>query len=350
MFSPSLQCGTQHLSFLFLLSILPCILAVQVHPVARGISSDATCTTDNSHAWMDDAQGNSPCLTVAYVEAACIGNSYIQPALNVGYAYSLPNSTTESPCYCSWSSYNLMMACTLCQAPNFNSSLWTWPVWSSGCTANSSWTAEYFPSGYVLSEGMSIPSWAAFNPANWTSETFNVTDAQEVYQQYPSDIVPGTSSTLFSTSSSTASSTTSSTTSSTASSTSSSTSSSSSSSKSTDAGAISGGTVGAAAAIALLVICAYLLYRRRVYNNAYASIARSNGATTRMTRSRFGSETSTYFALGQPMSPSQQYTVYSPQSQTLYPFFQGSFSPPRTDMSIFHTAHGVQTSNAIPLV
>ncbi|OAX34854.1 hypothetical protein K503DRAFT_774100 [Rhizopogon vinicolor AM-OR11-026] len=111
------------LPFFFLLSILPCILAVQVHPVARGISSSASCTTDNVYEWMNDAQGYSPCLTVAYVEAPCAGNSYIQPSLMVNYSYSLPNSTTANECYCSWSSYNLMMACTLCQGSNFSNGL-----------------------------------------------------------------------------------------------------------------------------------------------------------------------------------------------------------------------------------
>ncbi|OJA10612.1 hypothetical protein AZE42_09932 [Rhizopogon vesiculosus] len=344
------------LPFLLLLSILPCILAVQVHPVARSISSNATCTTDNVYAWMNDEQGNSPCLTVAYVEAACIGNSYyLQPSLMVNYSYSLPNSTTANACYCSWSSYNLMMACTLCQGSEFSTSVWTQVIHlmlsklliislidglSGQVGAPLTLLGQpslYFPSGsgYVLSEGASIPVWATLNPANWTSETFNVINAQEVYQQNPSDIVPNASST------------------------SSSTSSSGSSSKSPDVGAIVGGTVGAAAFIALLAIGAYLVYRRRVYNNAYASVTRQqgtgyidrgDGTTTRMTHSRFGSETSSHFALGQSMSPSQQYTVYSPQPQTVYPSLQGSFSPPpRTDTSVY-TTHGGQTSNAIPLV
>lgn len=44
-----------------------------MHPVARGIGSDAICMGE--YQWMNSAQpeGNSPCLTVAYVEAACIG-------------------------------------------------------------------------------------------------------------------------------------------------------------------------------------------------------------------------------------------------------------------------------------
>ncbi|KAG2342668.1 hypothetical protein BDR05DRAFT_963884 [Suillus weaverae] len=96
-------------------------MAVQVHPAKRNVVSPATCIS--GYSWMNDSQGYSPCLTVAYVEAACAGNNYDQPVLNSGYSYSLPNSSTANACYCSWSSYNLMMACTICQGTN-NSVVW----------------------------------------------------------------------------------------------------------------------------------------------------------------------------------------------------------------------------------
>jgi len=230
------------------------------------------------------------------------------------------------------------MACTLCQGPNYFNSTWTWPKWASGCTTNSSWTDEYFPSssGYVLAGNASIPYWATLNPANWSYETFNYEEASNAYSQNPSNVVPGASSTPSSTSGS--------------------------SSKSTDVGAIVGGTVGAAAVLALLAIGAYMLYKRHMYRKGqYASVANQrragfidsggiDGTATRMTHSRFGSDTSTQFAPGHSLPSSQQYGVYSPQPQTAYPSMQGSFSPPpRTDTSIY-TTHGGQTSNAIPLV
>ncbi|KAG2036164.1 hypothetical protein BDR03DRAFT_960345 [Suillus americanus] len=116
-------------------------MAVQaLHPVKRNIVSPANCTSE--YSWMNDGQGDSACLTVAYVEGACSENNYDQPVLINGYSYSLPNSSTANPCYCSWSSYNLMMACTLCQG-NANTSIWEWAQWASGCTTNSSWTQEF---------------------------------------------------------------------------------------------------------------------------------------------------------------------------------------------------------------
>jgi len=328
--------------FLPIIPYISTILAVQVHPVKRNVVSAATCT--DGYSWMDDSHNYSPCATVAYVEGACTGNNYNQPVLQSGYSYSLPNSSTANPCYCSWSSYNLMMACTLCQEVD-DTAVWSWPQWASGCTTNQSWTQEYFPSGYPLAGGASIPYWATINPANWTYETFNIVNANATYQNNPSSITPGASS------------------SSSGSGSSPSFSSSGSSSKSTDVGAIVGGTVGGAAALLFLVIAAYILYRRHVYRNT--SVINQQGTTfipQSGTHNRIPSDTSNFSAsmsgslglYGQPaVSSSQQYeTSYSPQPQTAYPSLQGSYSPiPRTDMTVYttHSSNG-RPGDAIPMV
>ncbi|KAG2066765.1 hypothetical protein BDR04DRAFT_1159893 [Suillus decipiens] len=319
------------------MSIIPyisTILAVQVHPASRTVSSPATC--NDEYSWMNDANNDSACLTVAYVEAAY----YVQPVLNPGYSYSLPNATSGNQCYCSWSSYNLMMACTLCQGAN---STWqqvihlVWPEWASGCT-NQSWTEEYFPSGYVLSGNASIPAWAANDPTKWSYSTFNIIDASNIYQTNSSYITPGASP-------------------------SSSSSSSSSSPKSTDVGAIVGGTVGGAAVLLLLAVGAYLLYRRHIYRKVYVSAIHQQGTPFMSpgTHNRIPSDMS-HFApsmsgplalYGQSTSPSQQLgTAFYSQPQATYPSLQGSASPPpRTDASVYTT----QTTNgrrpdAIPMV
>ncbi|KAG1908736.1 uncharacterized protein F5891DRAFT_1180281 [Suillus fuscotomentosus] len=298
---------------------------------------------------MDDSRNYSPCTTVAYVEGACTGNNYNQPVLQSGYSYSLPNSSTANPCYCSWSSYNLMMACTLCQEVN-DTAVWRQVIRllasvGIGCTTNQSWTQEYFPSGYLLTGDASIPYWATTNPANWTYETFNILNANTTYQNNNSSITPGVSSSYSGSGSSPSSS------------------SSSSSSKSTDVGAIVGGTVGGAAALLFLVIAAYILYRRHVYRNA--SVINQQGTTfipQSGTHNRIPSDTSNFSAsmsgslglYGQPaVSSSQQYeTSYSPQPQTAYPSLQGSYSPiPRTDMTVYttHSSNG-RPGDVIPMV
>ncbi|KAG1741801.1 uncharacterized protein EDB91DRAFT_315538 [Suillus paluster] len=304
--------------FVSISSIIPSIstiLAVQVHPDARAVTSAATCV--DGYLWMNDAQGYSPCLTVAYVGGACIGNVYNQLPLTVGNSYTLPNSSNADACYCSWSSYNLLMACTLCQGPNFTNSVWTWARWASGCTTNSSWTQEYFPSGgYELAGNASIPYWATTNPTTWTYATFNIQDANATYQQ----------------------------------------SGSSSSSKSIDVGVI----VGGAAALLLVAIGAYLLYRRHVYKKgAYAAIINQKGTashnldlfdSSNLAPSTFGPAV----LYGQSLSSSQQYSPqqYSPQPQRAYPSLQSSFSPPPwTDTFVYttHTSSG-QPSEAIPMI
>jgi hypothetical protein len=313
------------------------ILAVQVHPIKRNVVSTATCVS--GYSWMDDSQGNSPCLTVAYVEAPCFGNSYTQPILNNGYLYTLPNSTNANPCYCSWSSYNLMMACTICQGSN-DSAVWGWAEWASGCGTNTSWTEEYYPSGYVLSANASIPYWATTNPTIWSSGMFNIMDATGIYQKDNSSITPGVSSSP-------------------------SGSSSSSSSKSTNVGAIVGGTIGALAALSLFAVGAYLVYRRHVYKQgAYASVInqqpfidRGDGAATRMTHDSVPPDSSNFsqsfvspVLYGQSPPTSQYGTVYSPQPQMAFSSLQGSLSPPPRPVTSLHTTHIMQPSDAIPML
>jgi len=321
------------------------VVAVQVHPVKRNIVSPATCI--DGYSWMDDSQGYSPCLTAAYVEGACTGNTYTQPVLTSGYSYLLPNSSNANACYCSWSSYNLMMACTLCQEVN-NTIVWNWPQWASGCTTNQSWTQEYFPSGYPLAGGASIPYWATTNPSTWQYEMFNIPDANATYQKNSSSITPSASLEPLSSSSGLSPS-------SSGSGSSPSSSSSSSSSKSTDVGAIVGGTIGGAAALLFLVIAAYLLYKRHVYRKGGYALAINQQGTTFIPSShnRIPSDTSDLVPsmsgplamYGQSVYPSQQY-------QTAYLSPHGSSLPlPRMDLSAYttHTGNG-QRSDAIPMV
>ncbi|KAG2134593.1 uncharacterized protein EDB93DRAFT_842592 [Suillus bovinus] len=328
--------------FYLLASVISTTMAVQVQPVSRLVSSPATC--NDGYSWMDNSQGNSPCLTVAYVEGACTGNNYVQPILINGYSYSLPNSSTANECYCSWASYNLMMACALCQETT-NVSVWEWPQWASGCATNPSWTQEYFPSGYTLAGDASIPYWAITNPTTWTYETFNIQDANATYQNNPFDTTPSASSSSISSSSSH----------------------STTSSKSTDVDAIIGGTLGALASLSLFAVGAYLVYRRHMYKKGqYASVmhrqpfvSSGDGAAAHMTHNRFPPDSSNFpgsfgsFVLyGQSLStgPSQYGTIYSSPPQTTYPSMQGSFTPPpRTDTSLY-TTHSRHHSNAMPMV
>ncbi|KAI6133791.1 hypothetical protein EV401DRAFT_2180923, partial [Pisolithus croceorrhizus] len=198
-----------------------------VHPYLRTIASNATCETQD--AWMNNQEGKSPCLIVAYVIAACVGNSWTQPALPSGYNYDPPYGSTVTQCYCSWSCYNLMMACTYCQSSNGTEGLLTWPYFIQDCPTN--YTDVYFPPGYTLLANETIPSWAALNPTNWTGQVWNYQQAYQYYQEGIPDLVPTVSAT-------------------------------STGSHSSDLGAIVGGTVGGAAFLLLLALGIYICKRR----------------------------------------------------------------------------------------
>ena len=120
--------------------------------------SNATCQPE--YAWMNNAEQLDPCLAVAYVIAACAGDSKslhlrvlyeILSCMQLGHnllcllgiriirrvvrrpllvtgmtlSSSSPNTCLLSGVNSSWSCYNLMMACTLCQNPAYTSDITT---------------------------------------------------------------------------------------------------------------------------------------------------------------------------------------------------------------------------------
>ncbi|KAF8841380.1 hypothetical protein BDN67DRAFT_528144 [Paxillus ammoniavirescens] len=71
----------------------------------------------------------------------------------------------------SWASYNLVSACTVCVVQE---QLASWKTWTTSCGSYVS-TTTYLPSVLPASEG--IPYFAGTDPATWTDEVFNVTEA-----------------------------------------------------------------------------------------------------------------------------------------------------------------------------
>ncbi|KAI9572526.1 hypothetical protein HD554DRAFT_2168219 [Boletus coccyginus] len=150
-----------------------------VRPNILNAVSNATCQPE--YGWMNNTEQKDPCLTVAYVIGACVGDTWTQPALPSGYSYNSPNGTTATPCYCSWSCYNLMMACTLCQDPAYTNEITTWPSFSQNCPSN--YKDAIFPQGYVIPNNISIPYWATIDPTSWPNELFNIGQAENYSQQ-----------------------------------------------------------------------------------------------------------------------------------------------------------------------
>ncbi|KAF8549248.1 hypothetical protein OG21DRAFT_1515418 [Imleria badia] len=275
-------------------------------------SSNATCQPE--YTWMDNVGQLNPCLTVAYVIAACDGDTWTQPALPSGYSYDSPNGTTATPCYCSWSCYNLMMGCTLCQNSAYTSDTKTWPSFSENCPSN--YKDEMFPQGYVLANNASIPYWATINPTKWPSELFDIEQAQSYANQNQSDYWPSNSSP-----SSSASST--------------------SSGSSTNLGAIIGGTVGGAAGLLLVLVGGYIIYKRRRYqrlaNTDGVAPFPHMGTPMASAHTRWPSDPSPFF----PSTASTSYSPFQPSSAT----------PPTESISFLTTGNNVaQCTRAIPMV
>ncbi|KAF9221272.1 hypothetical protein BS17DRAFT_810156 [Gyrodon lividus] len=314
------------LSLLSLLVVVPWLsasLAILVHPNILAPVSLATC--QSGYAWMNNEEGKDPCSAVAYVIAACVGDTWTQPALPSGYSYNSPNGTTATPCYCSWSCYNLMMACTLCQGPTYIGDIKTWPSFSENCS--SSYTNEAFPAGYVLAGDGSIPYWATINPTTWTSELFNIDQANAYANESQPDLIPSSSS------------------------------SSGSSSSSTNVGAIVGGIVGGLAGVLILVIGGYILYKRRQYNRLPAGPGATpmvfKGASTG--HARWPSDSSATFSQSGTTSPPPMSYMASPQhgisgaTPTTFSSFQAA-SPHPTDITSFTANTAVPRNRAIPIV
>ncbi|KAI6040046.1 hypothetical protein EDC04DRAFT_2567640 [Pisolithus marmoratus] len=276
-----------------------------VHPYLRNVVSPVVC--ESQYEWMNNQEGKNPCLVVAYVIAACVGDSWTQPALPTGYHYDPPNGSTATACYCSWSCYNLMMACTYCQSSNATDQLMTWPTFIQGC--QTSYTEEYFPSGYTLLANETIPYWATIDPTTWTGQIWNEQQAFQDSQAGKADLQPSVSS----------------------------------GSHSSDLGAIVGGTVGGAAFLLLLALGIYILYKRRRYRRLQTTpVAEVNGVPNPSWQAhnrQLSDQSTTSFLQRSTVSAMTYYTGSGTQTSP----------PPRTDTTSYNTS-GTQSRPALPII
>lgn len=204
--------------------------------LSRGQASvNVTAECLSQFSWMNNGMNQSPCVVAAWEQEACGSNTWNIPALGSKLKYDPPNATTKNPCTCSWATYNLISACTVCQnSDNFVS----WGTWLDNCDASYVSNTTYFPydKDDRLPNETAIPFWAATNPITWDSAKFNATQAQAIQNQGHADLngapVPTATS----------------------------------SPKKSDTGAIVGGVVGGLAVIALTVFvitCGVLRRRKR---------------------------------------------------------------------------------------
>jgi len=212
----------------------------------QGITA-VVCLT--STAWMNNAQGQTPCQVAADLANECFSGGFTVEIL-AGPTYPALSCTNLNTCECNAVYYNLLMACSVCQGDQVVG----WSAFTGGCP-----TAYLDPTGFPNSIplGTSVPTWAYIDPR--PLGLFSASQAQAYADSASVSLTPGVSPSATSTSTTT---TAISTISVDSNSQSTSTASpSSNSSKSSPIGAIVGGIVGGLAVIVLCVI-ALLLYNR----------------------------------------------------------------------------------------
>ncbi|KAF8337687.1 hypothetical protein F5887DRAFT_984458 [Amanita rubescens] len=148
----------------------------------RGATTNATCGTQFS--WMQNSQGQSPCLLASILSGACSTGNWNVPPVNSSQEYNPPSVAYANYCSCSWAVYNLLEACTACQGIN---NILNWDPYSINCENYLTNTA--FPTDKIIPPNNTlIPYWSAINPTTWTSGQFNVAQAQSTANGNHSDI------------------------------------------------------------------------------------------------------------------------------------------------------------------
>jgi len=213
------------------LAVVAFILLLPTSSTAQSATPDTTAVCRDEYSWMNNEEGQSPCLVSAYLEGSCLTGHWTVPALPAQQAYNGPSTGQANICTCSTVTYSTMSACGACQTGIFIS----WGSWANNCGASLKTVGAFAP---TIPANTSVPAWAFIDPTS--SSTFNQTRAKEVADQHQPDI-RGSNGNIHPGSSS-----------------------SSTGKKHSNTGAIAGGVVGAIVVVALFVTgISYLLYNRR---------------------------------------------------------------------------------------
>ncbi|KAF8337685.1 hypothetical protein F5887DRAFT_529167 [Amanita rubescens] len=167
-------------SKLVVLIVLPLVQGRSVL-LQRTASTNATC--GSQFLWMENSEGQPPCLMASILSGACSTDYWNVPPVG-SEEYIPPSVAYANYCSCSWAVYNLLQACTACQA---NDNILRWNPYIINCESYLTNTA--FPTEkVVLPNNTLIPYWSAVNPATWSNGRFNVTQAQALQSYNNSDI------------------------------------------------------------------------------------------------------------------------------------------------------------------
>jgi len=292
--------------------------------VVRAQTTQVEC--GSSFSFLSNSLGQNPCVIAGYLEDACVttGGLWNIPALPYGESYVGPGTAQATYCTCSSVSYSLVSACGACQ-----SELWIpWSSWRENCSA-SIVTVGQWPLN--IPQGTAVPAWAFQDVA--INNTFNIDLAR-------TDTAPASTYVGSQTATVASGSTSGSSSSPTA----------SSSSHKSNAGAIAGGVIGGIAALVLLGILIFLLYRRykERHNNVegispvapYYADDPSNIAQVGYPETVNHSYNSSPTMFSEP--PSMQQKLYDPADPSTFPQTPASFGYTSTNgqTGISHASPG----------
>ncbi|TFK71697.1 hypothetical protein BDN72DRAFT_856009 [Pluteus cervinus] len=155
-----------------------------LHSVQRRAQTAAVCSSD--FVWMQNGLQQSPCLVAAFSLGACTNGNWNVPALPNGTKYDSPNATTANPCSCSWTSYNLLSACALCQ--NQPGGYDTWSAYVLQCPSIDRTNNTYWPSSIAFPSAAAIPFYASQNPLDWPNSRFDLNTAHSIANEGHADL------------------------------------------------------------------------------------------------------------------------------------------------------------------
>jgi len=157
---------------------LLCLGASRFASAESGVPT-ALAVCHDGFSWMNNEEGQSPCLVYAYLQASCLVGNWTVPALPSSQAYNPPNIMQANVCTCSSVTYSMMAACGACQGGIYIG----WGAWIQNCNPTLVNAGKFVS---TIPANTSVPKWAFNDPTS--TGTFNLTLAQETAGQHQPDI------------------------------------------------------------------------------------------------------------------------------------------------------------------
>ncbi|KAI0760425.1 hypothetical protein C8Q74DRAFT_1296217 [Fomes fomentarius] len=121
-------------------------------------SSNVTCLAD--YDWMDNSNGQNPCLVAAWSLVPCHSTGWTVQRLQSGQQYLGPSATNEPAlyvCACNTVVYSLHAACAFCQGlgNTENKGIANWTEWKENCPS-----VQFGRYPQNIPDQTAIPAWA----------------------------------------------------------------------------------------------------------------------------------------------------------------------------------------------